>query len=130
MAKKENQISRRSFLKVARHLLWIPVIIAIGRAIKTNSTAKTIKIPLPQNEGISFHQGAIIVKEGKDIRVLSSKCTHLGCSIKKNEGEALVCGCHGSRYSKRGEVLTGPAVDPLASLSYQIKGAQLWITTD
>ena len=130
MAKKENQISRRSFLKVARHLLWIPVIFAIGRAIKTNSTAKTIKIPLPQNEGISFYQGAIIIKEGKDIRVLSSKCTHLGCSIKKNEGEVLVCSCHGSRYSKRGEVLTGPAVDPLASLSYQIKGAQLWITTD
>lgn len=130
MAKKENQISRRSFLKNLRYLLWVPVIFAIGKAIKPNSTAKTIKIPLPQNEGISFQQGAIIIKEGNNIRVLSSKCTHLGCSIKKNEGEVLICGCHGSRYSKKGEVLTGPAVDPLATLSYQIKGAQLWITTD
>ncbi|MHB1134058.1 MAG: QcrA and Rieske domain-containing protein [Chloroflexota bacterium] len=35
-------------------------------------------------------------------------CTHLGCTPKL-EGDAFVCPCHGSRFSRDGEVLTGPA---------------------
>ncbi|HML86375.1 MAG TPA: Rieske (2Fe-2S) protein [Bacteroidales bacterium] len=130
MAKKETQITRRSFLKYLHYFIWVPIIYAIGKAIKTSSPSETVKIAIPQNEGYTFYKEVIVFKEGSQIKAFSSRCTHLGCTIKKNEGDVLVCGCHGSRYNKKGEVLSGPAVDPLATLPYQFKGTQLWITTD
>ena len=36
-------------------------------------------------------------------------CTHEGCTINGADGDAYVCPCHGSRYNRSGQVLTGPA---------------------
>jgi Rieske Fe-S protein len=39
---------------------------------------------------------------------LSPICTHLGCVVEV-EGAALVCPCHGSTYTRAGQVVRGPA---------------------
>ncbi|MCL5109334.1 MAG: Rieske (2Fe-2S) protein [Chloroflexi bacterium] len=39
-------------------------------------------------------------------------CTHLGCTPRL-EGDAFVCPCHGSRFTREGAVLQGPATRPL-----------------
>ena len=45
---------------------------------------------------------------------ISLVCTHLGCTAEENEtGEGFICPCHGSRYSKSGNVLEGPATKNL-----------------
>ena len=36
-------------------------------------------------------------------------CTHEGCTVTGADGAAYVCPCHGSRYSRGGQVLAGPA---------------------
>ncbi len=57
--------------------------------------------------------GAFRDEEGK-LHVVNATCTHLGCEVAWNEGErSWDCPCHGSRFSIDGEVLEGPADQPL-----------------
>jgi glycine/D-amino acid oxidase-like deaminating enzyme/nitrite reductase/ring-hydroxylating ferredoxin subunit len=48
------------------------------------------------------------------LRVLSARCTHLGCIVGFNRAESTwECPCHGSRFDVDGSVLSGPATGPL-----------------
>ena len=44
---------------------------------------------------------------------ISSICTHLGCNVNYVPGGGFVCPCHGSRYDANGQVVHGPAPQPL-----------------
>jgi cytochrome b6-f complex iron-sulfur subunit len=57
---------------------------------------------------------AVIQHTDEGIIAISLVCTHLGCTVEENEdGEGFTCPCHGSRYSKSGNVLEGPATKTL-----------------
>ncbi len=48
---------------------------------------------------------------------LSPLCTHSGCQVRWNGAErSWDSPCHGSRYSRTGDVINGPAVKPLAAV--------------
>ena len=56
------------------------------------------------------------------------KCTHQGCSLATGElvGTTVTCPCHGSEFDVRsGEVLEGPAEEPLASWAVELEGDDL-----
>jgi cytochrome b6-f complex iron-sulfur subunit len=40
---------------------------------------------------------------------LDAICSHESCTITGADGTTYVCPCHGSRYSRSGQVLAGPA---------------------
>ena len=66
--------------------------------------------------------------ESQQFRVLSSKCTHLGCTVRwDNEEQRLRCPCHGSRFGDDGKVLKGPAKSPLREFPSQLAGTMLQI---
>jgi nitrite reductase/ring-hydroxylating ferredoxin subunit len=54
--------------------------------------------------------------EGK-VTVCSPICTHLKCIVGWNAAEQTWdCPCHGSRFKPTGEVISGPAEEPLEKL--------------
>lgn len=78
---------------------------------------------LNKDEGavINFYgerAGAYMDKDG-EIHVVDTTCTHMGCEVEWNDGERTWdCPCHGSRFSIDGEVIEGPAEEPLRKLRY------------
>jgi nucleotide-binding universal stress UspA family protein/nitrite reductase/ring-hydroxylating ferredoxin subunit len=69
-------------------------------------------------------EGGILVQAGErlaaymdpqgDLRIMSARCTHLGCTVAWNAGEGVfACPCHGSKFGPSGEVVHGPAARPL-----------------
>ena len=50
-----------------------------------------------------------------ELHAVSTRCTHLGCQVRWNGAEwTWDCPCHASRFGVDGNVLNGPAVEPLA----------------
>jgi nitrite reductase/ring-hydroxylating ferredoxin subunit len=55
-------------------------------------------------------------------------CTHRGCSLAEGELEetTVICSCHGSEFDVRsGEVLQGPAKEPVATYETRVEGGYL-----
>ncbi len=64
--------------------------------------------------------------ENDEVRVLSLRCPHLGCTVRwDNEEQVLRCPCHGSRFDDRGTVLEGPSKEALAVYDSQMQGNRI-----
>ncbi len=85
----------------------------------------------------------IIKNADGTVVAFSPLCTHLGCAYHwdSRAGEstagrstagrsgdgAFVCPCHGSRFSRTGDVITGPANRPLDRYQVRREGSRLWL---
>ncbi len=73
-----------------------------------------------ENEGVvgrSVAGKVLLVRKNGELIALQASCTHLGCTVAWNGATGRVeCPCHGARYDLSGQVLRGPARDPLARL--------------
>lgn len=55
----------------------------------------------------------------------AARCTHAGCALSTVVDGAAVCACHGSRFGMDGEVLRGPAVEPLAPRPVTVRNGEI-----
>lgn len=54
------------------------------------------------------------------LSALNFKCSHQGCPVGWDKtNQILICPCHGSRFNSQGEILQGPAGQPLKA--YPVK---------
>ena len=51
---------------------------------------------------------------------ISAICTHLGCTVARQEDGEFDCPCHGSRFDPQGKVIRGPAPKALAHLQLSV----------
>jgi Rieske Fe-S protein len=70
-----------------------------------------------------------LVKVGeRDVRALSSTCTHLGCRTSYDrESRRIQCPCHGGVYDLQGNVVEGPPPAPLPALSTRIEDDHVFV---
>ncbi|HKJ92145.1 MAG TPA: ubiquinol-cytochrome c reductase iron-sulfur subunit [Longimicrobiales bacterium] len=60
----------------------------------------------------------LIVRQAADsYYALSMLCTHAACFVGAPSQGVMVCPCHGSEFNMKGQVLRGPAFNPLHQYS-------------
>lgn len=114
-----NGIHRRQFFKIALTTLGIVSLFAFRKAVikqisvRSKSTRILIDSAGPK---IQIQEAVIITRLADDVNVFVRTCTHLGCPLSNEADQFIVCPCHGSKFSLKGEVLNGPARKPLNKL--------------
>lgn len=101
-----------------------------------NSGSNTIDLNDPayanlKTVGGYAYKGDIIVIRSTDTVyiALSKVCTHSSCTVTYNSSTSeLPCACHGSKFTKEGAVVTGPATSPLKKYSVTQNGNILTIS--
>ncbi|HSC27690.1 MAG TPA: ubiquinol-cytochrome c reductase iron-sulfur subunit [Vicinamibacterales bacterium] len=69
----------------------------------------------PAGEATFLPDRRLFVFNGADgYYAISAICTHLGCTVRYEQGDGFACPCHGSRFDANGRVAKGPAPRPLA----------------
>jgi cytochrome b6-f complex iron-sulfur subunit len=139
-----GDLRRREFLGVCASVAALPMFAACAslRVRPVPVANGRVELPLLQYPELGEVGGAVqilptgeehplIVLVGNDRShtVLSSQCTHRGCTVEA-QGERIVCPCHGSTYDRGGAVLKGPAQRSLRRYQAEVKDGVLVIQLD
>jgi len=68
-----------------------------------------------------------LAKENNNYRAFLMLCTHRQCTLTPT-GTFMTCPCHGSEFSSKGEVLAGPANEPL--IEYTVVDSETTLTIE
>jgi Rieske Fe-S protein len=73
-------------------------------------------------------QQFIVAQDANGFFAYSAICTHQGCLVNSPDstGTAL-CICHGSEFDGNGNVIAGPAFQPLAHFAVNICGGSVYV---
>ncbi len=68
-----------------------------------------------------------VTKDTKgNLRVLTSVCPHLGCTVPWNkEKNQFICPCHGAAFTSDGARITGPSLRGMDALETSVENDQL-----
>jgi len=117
--------SRRRFIGIAAFLIASVSLLwrfFVPRMSKERPLLRVAKADIPAGGALVFRKSRVaIARQGDDLYALSLVCTHLGCTVNVTTKD-LICPCHGSIFSHRGEVSKGPADRPLERLAVKDDG--------
>ena len=99
----------------------------------TPGTVVTTEVRYPVEDG--FYRGEMrkpmmVSRMGTpgEILAYSSRCPHLGCAVRWDEGQRLfLCACHGGTFHPDGTVKAGPPARPLERYEIKVEGGELFI---
>jgi menaquinol-cytochrome c reductase iron-sulfur subunit len=96
----------------------------------TAPVMRTIQIEQVDGWRKAISEKAVYVTKDSQgqLRVLTSICPHLGCTVPWNkEKNQFVCPCHGATYAADGTRVSGPSLRGMDSLETLVKNGQLLV---
>ncbi len=80
--------------------------------------------------GFAYKGDIIIIRSSDAVYIALSKlCTHSQCTVTYNSStQDIPCPCHGSKFTKEGAVVNGPATSPLKKYDVKLNGNTLTIS--
>lgn len=91
---------------------------------------RTIQIEQVDGWRKSITEKAVYVTkdEAGKLRVLSSVCPHLGCTVPWNKEKGqFVCPCHGGTFTKEGARVSGPSLRGMDPLETSVEDGKLLV---
>ncbi|MGI9126077.1 MAG: ubiquinol-cytochrome c reductase iron-sulfur subunit [Mycobacterium sp.] len=70
--------------------------------------------------------GTLITQPSAGVfKAFIARCTHAGCALTVVKDDATVCPCHQSSFGLDGQVLRGPATEPLRPRAIAVSGGEI-----
>ncbi|MBB4932455.1 Rieske Fe-S protein [Lipingzhangella halophila] len=94
-------------------------------AVRGQVIAQTGDVPV--GGGLVIMDAKLVLTQPEDgtFNAYTAVCTHSGCTIQQVTTQ-IECLCHGSRFDiATGEVLHGPATEPLESFDVTVEGTDI-----
>ena len=114
MKKKEG---RRKFIGFLGVILSFPFALLaylfINKEIDVYKIDNSLMIDLPKSDGFYVKNDYFVIVKNGNVKVLVNHCTHLGCRLLDNGNDKIICPCHGSKFTRDGKLLNGPAMKDL-----------------
>jgi len=94
------------------------------------NVGKASEVPAGKGKIYQFNEDkVIVVNSGGTLTAVSAVCTHLGCLVNWVDGDnEYFCPCHGAKYTRSGEIISGPQPLPLKQYSARIEGDDIIIS--
>jgi menaquinol-cytochrome c reductase iron-sulfur subunit len=96
----------------------------------TEPAMRTIQIEQVDGWRKTVSEKAVYVTTDKDgqLRVLTSVCPHLGCTVPWNkEKNQFICPCHGATFTKDGARVSGPSLRGMDTLESSVQDGKLFV---
>jgi menaquinol-cytochrome c reductase iron-sulfur subunit len=96
----------------------------------TEPVMRTIQIEQVDGWRKAVSEKAVYVTKDSQgqLRVLSSICPHLGCTVPWNkEKNQFVCPCHGARFAADGTRVSGPSQRGMDTLETSVENGQVLV---
>jgi menaquinol-cytochrome c reductase iron-sulfur subunit len=96
----------------------------------TEPVLRTIQIELIDGWRKATSEKVVYVTKDNQgqLRVLTSICPHLGCTVPWNKGKKqFVCPCHGGTFAADGTRVSGPSLRGMDALETSVQNGQLLV---
>ena len=100
-------------------------------SLSENSALQVVGGTLALSSNAIDSHGMLLYRQNENlVKVYSRNCTHANCTIDAYSSSGFsICSCHGSTYDLNGNVVEGPAENPLKQYNATISGDIITITT-
>ena len=111
--KIKKAINRRNFIVYGAMTVFgasIPTFIDYKIEKQPQKRRLVLNKPLKANQFIVEREFVLFLTEDKGPIAISRICPHLGCTLIYDDNNGIFkCPCHGSKFSRMGKYLRGPA---------------------